>query len=98
MGQLLGRGFELKRLGEKTGSGDEFANQRRLGGLIDDPRALPRPIASAASAASWQVKALVEATPISGPASVGAAASVSRAMLEPGTLTTPTVFAPLSFT
>ena len=30
------------------------------------------------------MKALVEATPISGPASVGAAASVSRAMLESG--------------
>ena len=37
------------------------------------PRARPRPIASAAIAASWQVKALVDATPISGPASVGAA-------------------------
>ena len=62
------------------------------------PRALPKEIASAASAASWQVKALVEATPISGPASVGAAVSVNRAMLESGTLTTPIVFAPLSFT
>jgi hypothetical protein len=42
------------------------------------------------------VKALVEATPISGPASVGAAASASRAMLEVATLTTPTVFDPCS--
>ena len=44
------------------------------------------------------MKALVEATPISGPASVGAAASVSRAMLEVGTLTTPIVFDPWSLT
>jgi hypothetical protein len=62
------------------------------------PRALPRPIASAARAASWQVKALVDATPISGPASVGASASVRRATLDAGTLTTPIVFEPLSFT
>ena len=55
-------------------------------------------MASAAIAASWQVKALVDATPISGPASVGASASVRRAMLEAGTLTTPTVFDPFSFT
>ena len=47
-------------------------------------------------AASWQVKALVEATPISGPASVGAAASARRAIVEVGTLTIPTVLAPFS--
>ena len=47
-------------------------------------------------AASWQVKALVEATPISGPASVGARASERREMLEVGTLTTASVFAPCS--
>ncbi len=41
------------------------------------------------------MKALVEATPISGPASVGAAASVCRAMLDDATLTTPIVFAPV---
>jgi hypothetical protein len=33
------------------------------------------------------VKALVEATPTSGPASVGATTSLSRAMVEVGTLT-----------
>ena len=62
------------------------------------PRARPSPSASAAIVASWQVKALVEATPISGPARVGAAASVSRAMLESGTLTTPIVFDPCAWT
>ena len=62
------------------------------------PRARPRLIARQAIAASWQVKALVEATPISGPARVGAAASVSLAILDVGTLTTPTVFDPLSLT
>jgi hypothetical protein len=44
------------------------------------------------------VKALVDATPISGPAKVGATASVRRAMLDIGTLTTPTVFDPFSLT
>jgi hypothetical protein len=34
------------------------------------------------------VKALVEATPISGPASVGITTSLSRAMVEVGTFTT----------
>ena len=61
-------------------------------------RERPRLIARQAIATSWQVKALVEATPISGPASVGAAVSVSLAMLDVGTLTTPIVFDPLSFT
>ncbi len=41
-----------------------------------------------ASTESWQVKALVEATPISGPASVGSTTSDSRAMDEVRTLTT----------
>ena len=45
-------------------------------------------MARQASTASWQVKALVEATPISGPASVGITTSLSRAMVEVGTLTT----------
>ena len=44
------------------------------------------------------MNAFVEATPISGPARVGAAASVNRAMLESGTLTTPIVFDPFSLT
>ena len=45
-------------------------------------------MARQASTASWQVKALVEATPISGPASVGITTSLSRAMVEVGTFTT----------
>ena len=48
------------------------------------PRARPAPIARQASAASWQVKALVDATPISGPASVGITTSLSRAIVEVG--------------
>ena len=52
------------------------------------PRARPAAIARHASTASWQVKALVEATPISGPASVGSTTSLSRAIVEVGTLTT----------
>src|SRR3546814_4404236 len=52
------------------------------------PLARARLAASAASTASWQVKALVEATPISGPAYDGNSRSASRAMLLVGTLTT----------
>ena len=37
---------------------------------------------------SWQVNAFVDATPISGPASVGITTSLSLAMVEVGTLTT----------
>ena len=47
----------------------------------------PAAMARQSSAASWQVNALVEATPISGPASVGITTSLSRAMVEVGTLT-----------
>ena len=36
---------------------------------------------------SWQVKALVDATPISGPPSVGSITSASRAMVDSRTLT-----------
>ena len=45
-------------------------------------------MAKLASEASWQVKALVEATPISGPAMVGSTMSESRAMEDSSTLTT----------
>ena len=51
------------------------------------PRARPSAIARQASTESWQVNALVEATPISGPASVGSTTSDSRAMVEVRTLT-----------
>ncbi len=43
--------------------------------------------AISASTVSWQVNALVEATPISGPASVGKAASDSRAIVDVRTFT-----------
>src|SRR6185369_4592617 len=52
------------------------------------PFARARLAASAASTASWHVKALVEATPISGPAWVGRRRSASRAIELVGTLTT----------
>ncbi|MCY1379986.1 hypothetical protein D9M69_677600 [compost metagenome] len=58
------------------------------------PRARPAPIESAASTASWQVKALVEATPISGPARIGNTASDSRAMVDSRVLTTAPIFRP----
>ena len=55
------------------------------------PRALPAAMARQASTVSWQVKALVEATPISGPASVGSTASDSRAIEDSRTLTMDTM-------
>ncbi len=60
------------------------------------PRATPAPIAREARTASWQVKAFVEATPISGPARIGNTASDSRAMVDSLTLTTAPIFRPLS--
>src|SRR5579871_6722589 len=58
------------------------------------PRALAKAIAKHASAISCVVKALVDATPISGPASVGSTASDSRAILLSGTFTTERIFCP----
>ena len=46
---------------------------------------------------SCEVKALVEATPISGPAWINTPQSVSRAILLPTALTIPSVRAPASF-
>ncbi len=54
-------------------------------------------MASVASAASWQVKALVEATPISGPAKIGSTMSASRAIELSTTLTSASVVWPLAF-
>ena len=56
------------------------------------PRARPTAIDSAASAESCAVNALVDATPISGPASVGSRASASRQIVDSGTFTTASVF------
>ena len=57
--------------------------------LLRRDRAARRPMAMArqASTASWQVKAFVDATPISGPASVGSTASDLRAIVDVCTLT-----------
>ena len=60
------------------------------------PRSCAAFRASTASTANWQVNALDEATQTSIPASVGSATSVSRAMAEVPTFTTPTVLATLS--
>ncbi len=69
------------------GAADQFGDEVAL--LLEAQHA-----AGAASArsetgedASWQVKALVEATPISGPARVRATTSLSLAMVEVSTLT-----------
>ena len=45
-------------------------------------------------AVTWEVKAFVDATAISGPAWVSRTASDSREIVEPGVLTTATTFAP----
>ena len=82
-------GLSIYDVGGAGGRGisvSAFTSSRSLASEIV-PRARPRAIARQASAASWHVKALVEATPISGPASVGSTASDSRAMVEVRTLT-----------
>ena len=56
------------------------------------PRARATAMVKAASTTSWQVKALVEATPISGPAKVRNTTSLSRAMVDSGTLTMAATF------
>jgi hypothetical protein len=61
------------------------------------PRARPSASVKQASTASCVVKALVEATPISGPAKVISAASASRAMVLSGWLTSARVVAPCFF-
>ena len=58
------------------------------------PRARAAAMARQASTTSWVVKALVEATPISGPAKVGSTQSASRAMVLSGELTTARSFWP----
>ena len=60
------------------------------------PRAAAAATARADRAATWLVKALVEATPISGPAWVGNRMSASRAMVLVWTLTTAAVDRPCS--
>jgi hypothetical protein len=40
MRELLGGRLKLERLGEKTRRRDEFADQRRLGRLVDCPARL----------------------------------------------------------
>jgi hypothetical protein len=61
---------------------------RASSAALSVPRARPAAIAVASSTVSCVVKALVEATPISGPARVGSTACDSRAIALSGTLTT----------
>mgnify|MGYP007070489345 CR=1 FL=1 len=58
------------------------------------PLARARLVASAAMTASWQVNALVDATPISAPAQVCNTAWLSRAMVLSGTFTTESTCCP----
>jgi hypothetical protein len=60
------------------------------------PRAFPAAIARHASVVNWQVNPLVEATPISGPAIIGATTWLSRAIDEVSTFTTARIFWPRS--
>ena len=78
----------LQRLGHQAGDRVSASTSRGL--VVSDsvPRARPGRDREAGETVSWHVNALVEATPISGPASVGATTSLSRAIEEVGTLTT----------
>ncbi len=60
------------------------------------PRRAAAATARAASTETWAVKALVEATPISGPAWVGQSTLASRAMVDWCALTTAAVTSPWS--
>ena len=80
--ELFAAGSSLSASARRPGAATSSARSSASFASSISPRALASPMASAAIVASWQVNALVEATPISGPASVGAAASVRRAMLE----------------
>ena len=71
----------------KRGTSISARTSLRSSSSDSTPRARPAAIARHASAESWQVNALVEATPISGPASVGSTTSLSRAIVEVGTFT-----------
>jgi hypothetical protein len=53
---------------------------------VSRPRSLASVMASSTSAASWVVKALVEATPISGPARVRNLRPAARISADSGTL------------
>ena len=86
--ELLDLRLERERLRHQPRHLDQGVHQRAARPSRTARRARGRPpTARHASTASWQVKALVEATPISGPASVGITTSLSRAMVEVGTLT-----------
>jgi hypothetical protein len=71
----------------KRGASDSSRTSFLSCSAVIVPRATPARTASAASTESWQVNALVEATPISGPASVGSVTSDSRAIVDSRTLT-----------
>ena len=73
----------------------EFLHQLRRGVSAKACREPGRDAsASSSSAVSWPVNALVEATPISGPACVKIVPAASRVTMEPTTLQIAIVFAP----
>ena len=63
---------------------------RRTSASESTPRSLPRRSAICASTTTCAVNAFVDATPISGPAWRYTPASVSRAIVDPTALTSPT--------
>ena len=87
LGDLLDLRLGAERLRDGSGQRGERAHQ--LGLLLARrcvPRATPAAITRLASAVSCAVSALVEATPISGPQRVGNTTSLSRPMVDSGTL------------
>ena len=76
----------------------EFLHERlRRFSRASFPRTWPRYAASSSSAVSCDVKAFVEATPISGPACVRIVPAASRVIIEPMTLQIASVGEPLIF-
>jgi hypothetical protein len=92
--ELFDPRLQGERRGHVAGRLDESAHKLLLFFLsssLSVPRARPAAMARQASTVSWQVNALVEATPISGPANVAITTSLSRAIVEVATLTTDTM-------
>ena len=75
----------------------EFLHQRRRVFGISVPRTCPMYMPRITRAVICEVKALVEATPISGPACVISVPFASRVIMDPTTLQMASVFEPFCF-
>ena len=80
----------------RRGASSRTFTSRRSSASSILPRARAAAMARAVSTLVWAVKALVEATPISGPQWIGQTTSTSRAMVDSWALTTAALVMPLA--